>query len=37
MVDISNFTVLLLLVMFIFALLGMELFAYSVVEDDEGN
>ena len=37
LVDISNFSILLLLFMFIFALLGMELFAYSVFYDIEGN
>ena len=36
-VDISNFTVLLLLFIYIFALLGMELFAFSVIIDSEGN
>ena len=36
-IDISNFTVLLLLVLFIFALLGMELFAYTVFFDIDGN
>ena len=35
--DISSFTLLLLLTMYIFALLGMELFAFSVFEDDSGN
>lgn len=37
LVDISNFTVLLLLFMYILALLGMELFAYSVCFDIEGE
>ena len=36
-VDISNFSVLLLLVLFIFSLLGMELFAFSVFYDKDGN
>ena len=36
-VDISNFSVLLLLVLYIFALLGMELFAYSAFYDTDGN
>lgn len=35
--DISSFTLLLLLTMYIFALLGMELFSFSVFEDDAGN
>ena len=37
MAHISNFTFLLLLVLYILALLGMEIFAYSVVIDNEGN
>ncbi len=37
LVDISSFSVLLALVLFIFALLGMEMFAYSVYEDAEGE
>lgn len=37
LVDISNFTVLLLLFMYILALLGMELFAYSVCFDINGE
>ena len=37
MVDISSFTVLLLLFMYILALLGMELFAYSVCFDIDGE
>ena len=37
LVDISNFTVLLLLFMYILALLGMELFAYSVCFDVNGE
>lgn len=37
LIDISNFSVLLLLIMFIFALLGMELFAFSVFENAEGD
>ena len=36
-VDISSFSVLLFLSLFIFALLGMELFAFSVFEDSEGE
>ena len=35
--DISNFTVLLLLTLYILALLGMEIFSYSVFFDIEGN
>ena len=35
--DISNFTVLLLLIIYILALLGMEIFSYSVVFDIDGN
>ena len=35
--DISSFTVLMFLLIFIFALLGMELFAFSVFEDIDGN
>ena len=37
LVDISNFTLLLLLFMYILALLGMELFAYSACYDPEGE
>ena len=37
LVDISSFSVLLALVLFIFALLGMELFAYSAYEDADGE
>ena len=37
LVDISNFAVLLMLSMFIFALLGMEFFAYSVYMDVNGD
>ena len=37
MKDISNFTVLLSLMIFIFALLGMELFAFTVAIDNEGE
>jgi len=37
LIDISNFSLLLLLIMFIFALLGMELFAFSVYENAEGE
>jgi len=36
-IDISSFSVLLALVLFIFALLGMEIFAFSVYEDTEGE
>ena len=35
--EVSNFTLILFLFMFIMALLGMELFAYSVVFDTEGE
>ena len=35
--DISNFTLLLLLVLYIIALLGMEIFSFSVVFDIDGN
>ena len=37
MVDIANFSLLLLLMIFIFALLGMELFAFSAYEDENGE
>lgn len=37
MKDISNFSVLLLIFMIIYSLLGMELFAYTVAKDDDGN
>lgn len=37
MVDISSFSVLLILFLFIFALLGMEIFAFSVYIDTEGE
>ena len=37
LIDIANFSLLLLLVLFIFALLGMELFAFSVYEDVNGD
>ena len=37
LVDISNFAVLLLLCLFVFALLGMELFAFSVYLDSNGD
>lgn len=37
MIDISNFTILLTLFIFIAALLGMELFAYSVYFDQNGE
>lgn len=37
MKDISNFSVLLFIFMFIYSLLGMELFAYKVKFDDEGK
>ena len=37
LVDISNFSILLLLIVYILALLGMELFAYSVLFDIDGN
>ena len=37
LVDISNFSILLLLIVYILALLGMELFAYSVMFDIDGN
>ena len=36
-IDISSFTVLLCLCLFIFALLGMELFAFSVYENSQGE
>ena len=36
-VDIGNFSLLLLLIIFIFALLGMELFAYTVYQDINGE
>lgn len=35
--EVSNFTLILFLFMFIMALLGMELFAYSVVFDADGE
>ena len=35
--DISNFTVLLLLILYIIALLGMEIFSYSVCFNIDGN
>ena len=35
--DISQFSILLILFMYIFALLGMELFANIALEDEEGN
>ena len=35
--DISNFTLLLLITLYIFALLGMEIFSFSVVFDINGN
>ena len=35
--DVSNFSVLLFLFMFTYTLLGMDLFAYKVAFDDEGN
>lgn len=37
LIDISNFSILLILMLYIFALLGMELFSYSVVFDIDGN
>ena len=37
LIDISNFTVLLCLIIYILALLGMEMFAYSVYIDTEGD
>ena len=37
LIDISNFTVLLMLIIYILALLGMEMFAYSVYKDEEGE
>lgn len=37
MKDISNFSVLLFIFMFIYSLLGMELFAYSVKFDADGH
>ena len=37
LIDISNFTVLLMLIMYILALLGMEMFAYSVYIDEKGE
>ena len=37
LIDVSNFTLLLLLFLFIFALLGSELFAHTVYFDVEGN
>jgi hypothetical protein len=37
MKDISNFSVLLFIFMFIYSLLGMELFAYNVKFDENGN
>ena len=35
--DISNFSMLLFLMIFIFSLLGMELFAFSVAYDEDGE
>jgi hypothetical protein len=35
--DISNFIILLFLFIFIYAMLGMELFAYKIRFDDENN
>ena len=35
--DISNFTVLLFLFIFTYAMLGMELFAYKIRFDEDGN
>ena len=37
LVDISNFAVLLMLFLFVFALLGMELFAFAVYVDSNGD
>mmetsp|Transcript_6096 Transcript_6096/g.8197 ORF Transcript_6096/g.8197 Transcript_6096/m.8197 type:complete len:125 (-) Transcript_6096:229-603(-) len=37
LVDIANFSLLLLLMIFIFALLGMELFSFSAYEDSNGD
>lgn len=37
LIDISNFSVLLILVLYIFALLGMEIFSYSVVFDSNDD
>jgi len=37
LIDIANFSLLLLLCIFIFALLGMNLFAFSVFEDGDGE
>lgn len=37
LVDIANFALLLTLMLFIFALLGMEMFAYSAYEDENGE
>lgn len=37
LVDIGNFSLLLFLIIFIFALLGMELFSYTVYEDINGE
>lgn len=37
LVDIANFALLLTLMIFIFALLGMEMFAYSAYEDENGE
>lgn len=36
-IDIANFSLLLFLILFIFALLGMELFAFTVYEDTNGE
>lgn len=36
-IDIANFSLLLFLVIFIFALLGMEFFAFTVYEDINGE
>ena len=37
LVDISNFSTLLILIVFVFALIGMEMFAYIVYFDIEGE
>ena len=37
LVDISNFSTLLILIIFVFALIGMEMFAFIVYYDIEGE
>ena len=37
LIDISNFSLLLFLFLYIFALLGMELFAYKVYINEDGD